>query len=215
MIGSVFTHSNVALQYLLYYGSCSETFYMTRGIKKRMRIRNFRTGDIPSLVLIQQAAAAVDQCTAMSADAFSIWLLDPACDATNNVFVMTDDDDEMLVWGQGGTLEGVEGEIVGYTILHCQQDEIGYHLLCQGAVHPEQRRRRVGRALLGGALNRARLVSAEFEFEAEIAGMPCYFEALLPVADDASIHLARKYAMTTVQQVIIGGFQLYRGELYS
>lgn len=180
-----------------------------------MRIRNFRSGDIPSLVLIQQAAAVVDQCTEMSADAFSTWLLDPARDANNNAFVMTDDDDEMLVWGQGGTLEGIEGEIVGYTVLHCQQDETGYHLLCQGAVHPEQRRRRAGRALLSGALNRARLISAEFEFEAEIAGIPCYFEALLPVADDASMHLASKYALTAVQHVVIDGLQLYRGELYS
>jgi hypothetical protein len=180
-----------------------------------MRIRNFRLGDIPSLVSIQQAAAVADQCVEMSSDAFSVWLLDPARDADNNAFVMTDDDDEMLVWGQGGTLEGIEGEIVGYTVLHCQQDETGYHLLCQGAVHPEQRRRHAGRALLGGALNRARLISTEFEFEAEIAGIPCYFEAFLPLADDASVHLAAKYTMAAVQQVVIDGLQLYRGELYS
>jgi hypothetical protein len=180
-----------------------------------MRIRNFRVGDISSLTLIQQAAAVVDRCPQMSVDDFSSWLLDPAFASSDDVFVMTDDDDELLTWGQGGTLEGIEGEIVGYTVLQCQQDLNGYHLLCQGAVHPDQRRRHAGLALLGSALNRARLISTEFEFEAELAGIGCYFEALLPVSDEASGYLAGKYAMAAVQREVVAGMQLYRGELYS
>jgi hypothetical protein len=180
-----------------------------------MRIRNFRVGDISALTLIQQAAALEDQCISMSADDFFSWLRDPALDSANNVFVMTDDDDELLTWGQGGTLEGIEGEIIGYTVLHCQQDAQGYHLLCQGAVHPDQRRRHAGSALLGSALNRARLISTEFEFEAELAGLACYFEALLPVADEASRYLAEKYALAAMQDEVVDGLQLYRGELYS
>lgn len=180
-----------------------------------MRIRNFRVGDIVVLPLIQHAAAVVDQCPQMSLDDFSSWLLDPAFASSDDVFVMTDDDDEMLTWGQGGTLEGVEGEIIGYTVLQCQQDAVGYHLLCRGAVRPDQRRRHAGLALLGGALNRARLLSTEFEFEAELAGVSCYFEALLPVADEASKFLAEKYALAAVQHEVVDGMQLYRGELYS
>jgi hypothetical protein len=180
-----------------------------------MRIRNFRSGDMLALALIQQASAAVDQSTPMTTDDFFSWLLDPACDSDDNVFVMTDDDDELLTWGQGGTLEGIEGEIIGYTVLRCDQDASGYHLLCQGAVHPEQRRRHAGLALLGGALNRARLIAAEFEFEAELAGISCYFEARLPISDEASRYLAEKYTLAAVQHNVIDGMQLYQGELYS
>ena len=180
-----------------------------------MRIRNFRIGDISALIVIQQAAAVVDHCPQMSADDFSSWLLNPASAHRDNIFVITDDDDEMLTWGQGGTLEGIEGVIIGYTVLQCQQDFNGYHLLCQGAVHPDQRRRHAGLALLGSALNRARLIATEFEFEAELAGIDCYFEALLPVSYEASRHLAERYSMVAIQPEMINGMQLYRGKLYS
>lgn len=178
-----------------------------------MRIRYFRMGDIAALTTIQQAAAIVDHAPVRSAEAFTAWFLDPERDAQANAFVMTDDDDELLTWGQAGTLEGIEGEIVGYTILECLRDADGYHLRCLGAVHPEHRRRGAGRSLLGGALNRARLLASDFEFEAEAEGVPIYFEALLPCADSAASHLAAKCDLEAVNQLIIDGSQLYRIKL--
>jgi hypothetical protein len=80
-----------------------------------MRIRNFHTEDMPVLVSIQQAAAEADERPALSEDAFIAWLIDAEVDANANAFVITDDDDELNTWGQAGTLEGIEGEIIGYT----------------------------------------------------------------------------------------------------
>ncbi|GCE16488.1 GNAT family N-acetyltransferase [Dictyobacter kobayashii] len=178
-----------------------------------MRIRYFRTGDLSSLITIQQAAALADQLPVREEQEFSDWLLAPERNALENAFVMTDDDDELLTWGQGGTLEGIEGEIVGYTLLECLQDADGYHLRCQGAVHPQHRRRGAGRSLLVGALNRARLLASDFEFEAEAEGIPVYFEALLPIADSAASHLAAKCDIRATNQFVIDGLQLYRTNL--
>ncbi|GHO82957.1 GNAT family N-acetyltransferase [Dictyobacter formicarum] len=178
-----------------------------------MRIRYFRLGDISAVITIQHAAAIADHVPARSEEAFTAWFLDPERDALANAFVMTDDDDELLTWGQAGTLEGIEGEIVGYTILECLRDTDGYHLRCHGAVHPEHRRRGAGRSLLIGALNRARLLASDFEFEAEAEGVPVYFEALLPCTDDAAPRLAAKCDLEVANQLIIDGLQLYRIKL--
>ncbi|GCF09509.1 GNAT family N-acetyltransferase [Dictyobacter arantiisoli] len=179
-----------------------------------MRIRNFRYSDLPSLVMVQSSSVVVDQTREVDEAAFTRWLLDPELDAPANAFVMTDDDDEMLVWGQAGTLEGIEGEIIGYTVLQYQHDQEGYHFVCRGSVHPAQRRRNAGRALLMGALNRARISATEFEFEAEREQFPIFFEALLPVADDATSRLAAKCGMKMKNRPVIEGLQLYQKELY-
>ncbi len=178
-----------------------------------MRIRNFRLEDLPALFAIQQEAANVDQRTVMSEPAFAAWLTDPEVEAEANVFVITDDDDELNTWGQAGTLEGIEGEIVGYTVLQSGRDQEGYHLLCRGTVAPQHRHRNAGRALLICALNRARMVAAEFEFEAEQGGIPIYFEALLPVYDPAAEHLALKCEMNRVNVAAYDGLYLYRQTL--
>src|SRR5712692_5770689 len=154
-----------------------------------MRIRNYRQGDVEMLEYIQQLAAKADGTRAIDRHDFEVWLLKPELEARFNVFVITDDD-ESNEWGQGGTLEGVEGEIIGYTVLQLRYSRHGYHFLCEGAVHPAHRQRGAGRALLICALNRARTWSADFEFEAEEKGHPIYFEALLPLRDPASPRLA-------------------------
>lgn len=175
-----------------------------------MRIRRFRMSDVYAIASIEQAAALEDQRASLSEYELTAWLLDPEVDAASNAFVMTDDDDDLLVWGQAGTLEGIEGEIIGYTVLQFIQDAEGYHLRCQGAVHPAQRKRNAGRALLVGALNRARLMAAEFEFEAKAAGIPIYFEALLPATDVTAPRLAAKCAMQMIEKSEINGLYLYR-----
>ena len=179
-----------------------------------MRIRNFRTEDIPTLVYIQQAAAQVDRSVKMSEGEFAAWLLANTVDALSNAFVITDDDDELNTWGQAGTLEGIEGETVGYTLVQLYRDREGYHLRSQGAVHPQHRRRNAGRALLICALNRARLVAAEFEFEAEQEGIPVYFEAWLPFNDPASDRLAAKCEMLPTNEQAPEGLRLYRRDLW-
>lgn len=178
-----------------------------------MRIRNFRENDIPRLVQIQQLAAELDGTEAMNAADFEEWLLQPEIDATSNVFVITDDDDALNEWGQAGTLEGLEGETAGYTVLQLRRSEHSYHFLCLGAVHPLYRRQNAGFALLVSALNRVHMLSSEFEFEAEQAGHPLYFEALLPVRDSASERLARKCEMQPVNERALEGMRLYRREL--
>src|SRR5207244_10968046 len=95
-------------------------------------------------------------------------------------------------------LDGIDGEIMRYTSRTLHQDEHAYHFLCQGAVSPRYRCQNAGRALLICALNRARILAAEFEFEAEQEGKPLYLEALLPLADPASSRLAAKCDMQPV-----------------
>jgi|GEM_PF-509754 len=179
-----------------------------------MRIRNFRTEDIPTLVDIQQAAAQVDRSVKMSEEELAVWLLAETVDALSNAFVITDDDDELNTWGQAGTLEGIEGEIVGYTLVQLYRDRGAYHLLSQGAVHPQHRRRNAGRALLICAMNRARFIAAEFESEAEQEGIPVYFEAWLPIDDPASDRLAAKCEMLSTNEQAPEGMRLYRRELW-
>ncbi len=70
-----------------------------------MRIRRYRQGDIPTLVHIQQAAAKVDSCEPLSEEDFEEWFSQPEFDPAFDVFLITDDDDELNPWGQGGTLE--------------------------------------------------------------------------------------------------------------
>lgn len=179
-----------------------------------MRIRNFRPEDILTLVLIQQKAGQVDRSVKMSEEEFAAWFLANTVDALSNAFVITDDDDELNTWGQAGTLEGIEGEIVGYTLVQFYQDRQGYHLQSQGAVHPQHRGRNAGRALLICALNRATLVAAEFEFEAEQEGIPVYFEAWLPINDPASDRLAAKCKMLPTNEPAPEGMRLYRRDLW-
>ena len=179
-----------------------------------MRIRNFRSEDIPTLIHIQQAAAQVDRSVKMGEGEFAAWFLADIVDALSNAFVITDDDDELNTWGQAGTLEGIEGEIAGYTLVQLCRDRNGYHLRSQGAVHPQYRRRNAGRALLICALNRARLVAAEFEFEAEQEGISVYFEAWLPIDDPASDRLAAKCEMLPTDEQAPEGMRLYRRDLW-
>ncbi len=178
-----------------------------------MRIRNFHLEDIPTLFHIQHAAADVDRSTARDETEFTAWISSPEVGADSNVFVITDDDDELNTWGQAGTLEGIEGEIVGYTVLRVQQDQGAYHLYCQGTVHPQHRRRNAGRALIICALNRAHLIASDFEFEAEQANMPVYFEAFFPLNDPSSVHLAAKCEMQKTTMPVSDGLQLYRRTL--
>ena len=178
-----------------------------------MRIRTFRPVDIPTIAHIQQEAAHADGSAAMNISEIEEWLAEPELEAAANVFIITDDD-ESNEWGQAGTLEGVEGETVGYTVLQLRKNQDVYHFLCQGAVLPEQRLRGAGRALLICALNRARMLAAEFEFEAEQEGHPMYFEALLPVRDTAAERLAAKCEMLPTAEGVLPGMRLYRRELY-
>jgi GNAT superfamily N-acetyltransferase len=178
-----------------------------------MRIRTYRPVDMPLLLEIQQLAAQSDGTTSASPTDFAAWLSNPALEAAHNVFIVTDDD-ETNTWGQGDTLEGIEGEIIGYTTLTLHQDKHAYHFLCQGAVSPQYRRQNAGRALLICALNRARIWAAEFEFEAEQEGKPLYLEALLPLADPASSRLAAKCDMQPADEPAPAGMQLYRRALY-
>jgi ribosomal protein S18 acetylase RimI-like enzyme len=176
-----------------------------------MRIRSYKPQDSEALLTIAQRAAEVDKTDPPEPEAFAAWLADPELEA--NAFVMTDDDDELQTWGQAGTLEGIEGEVVGYTVLQLRQDRTGYYFLCHGAVHPAFRHRRAGSLLFVGALNRARLLAMEIEFEAEEAGLPIYFAAFLPINDPATPHLAARYEMEPAALPVPSGQQLYRREL--
>lgn len=176
-----------------------------------MRIRNYRQKDLPTLVHLQELATQHDGTGTFNEGDFVAWLEDAGQAA--NTFVITDDDDELNTWGQAGTLDGIDGEIVGYTSVQLYQDQQGYHLLCQGTVHPQFRRQHAGRVLLVGALNRARMLAEEFEFEAEQEGIPVYFEAYLPASDPGAEGLAARCEMRAVEEPAPIGMQLYRREL--
>src|SRR5579884_2738726 len=178
-----------------------------------MRIRNYRQGDIPTLVHIQQVAAQADDVQPLSEADFEQWFAQPELDPQSNVFVITDDDDELNEWGQGGTLEGLEGEAIGYTVLQLRKSQSAYHFLCEGAVLPQHRCRDAGQSLLICALNHARIRASEFEFEAESVGHPIYFEALLPVRDPGSEGLAKKCGMMLTDEASLEGMRLYRCQL--
>lgn len=179
-----------------------------------MRIRTYRFEDLSTVQHLQQLAIANDQLAPESGDGLTAWLENAAHEPRANVFVIRDDDDELNTWGQAGTLDGIEGELVGYTAIEEQYDGHAYHLCCMGTVHPEYRRQNGGRLLLVAALNRARMLAAEFEFEAEQAGQPIYFEALLPVHDPASLRLAARCEMLPTEEPAPGGLCLYRRDLW-
>src|SRR5437588_6113550 len=120
-----------------------------------MRIRNYRQGDIPTLVHIQQLAAQADNVDSMSMADFEEWLAQPKLQAGSNIFLITDDDDELNNWGQGDVLDGLEGEVVGYTVLQLRRSHYAYQFLCEVTVLPQHRRRGAGQALLICALNHA------------------------------------------------------------
>jgi ribosomal protein S18 acetylase RimI-like enzyme len=176
-----------------------------------MRIRHYRPEYLSAIVQIQHASARVDGTTTRSEADIESWLQELEAEA--NAFVVTDDDDELNTWGQAGTLDGVEGEVAGYTVVQLFHNQSGYHFLCQGTVPPHYRRQHAGRTLLVGALNRARLLASDFEFEAEQQGIPIYFEALLPVADPTSAYLATKCEMQPANEAAPVGMCLYRREL--
>jgi GNAT superfamily N-acetyltransferase len=178
-----------------------------------MRIRNYRQGDIPTLVFIQQLAAQTDGVELMITVDFEEWLAQPELEAGSNIFLITDDEDDLNSWGQGDVLDGLEGEAVGYTVLQLRRSQHAYHFLCEGAVLPQHRRRGAGQALLICALNHARIRASEFEFEAQQQGFPIYFEALLPVNDPASEILATQFEMQPTDEPVLKGMRLYRNEL--
>lgn len=178
-----------------------------------MRIRNYRQGDIPTLIHIQQLAAQADHVDAVSEADFEEWLAQPELEAGANVFLITDDDDDLNSWGQGDVLDGLEGEVVGYTVLQLRQSRHAYHFLCEGSVLPGHRRRGAGQSLLICALNHARMRASEFEFEAQQHGYPIYFEALLPVEDPVSESLAAKCDLQPIDEPVLKGMRLYRREL--
>src|SRR5712692_688016 len=178
-----------------------------------MRIRNYRQGDIPTLVLIQQFAAQTDHVDLMSETDFEEWLAQPKLEAGTNIFLITDDDDDLNSLGQGDVLDGLEGEVVGYTVLQLRRSQHAYHFLCEGAVIPEHRRRGAGQALLICALNHARIRASEIEFEAQQQGYPIYFEALLPFDDPASAKLADRCDIQPTDEPVLKGMRLYRSEL--
>jgi hypothetical protein len=178
-----------------------------------VRIRNYRQEDLPTLIHIERLAREADGRELLREADFVSLLTDPLVDAFANAFVITDDDDELNTWGQAGTLEGTEGEIVGYTVVSLLREQQCYQLRCQGTVHPQFRRQHAGRALFICALNRARIIAAEFEFEAERDEMPIYFEALLPAKDPTASYLAAKCGMEPVDSAVAPGLCLYRCEL--
>lgn len=178
-----------------------------------MRIRHYREIDMPTLLHIWQMAAIHDSLDQEGMEEVERWLAQLDREAAENLFVITDDDDEINSWSQAGTLDGVEGEMVGFTMLRLLQDANGYHFRCVGAVHPAHRGMSAGRALLISALNSVRMHSAEFEFEAEEQGIPIYFEALLPARNPASARLAERYEMQPTGEIPLKGMKLYRREL--
>src|SRR5437660_12889803 len=99
-----------------------------------MRIRNFRQSDIPILIDLQQLAAETDGLAVEDMIDFAAWSTYPELGEVYTVFAITDDD-ETNEWGQAGTLECVEGEIVGFTALSMRRDIYAYHFLCQASLH--------------------------------------------------------------------------------
>src|SRR5437763_1282359 len=178
-----------------------------------MRIRNYRQGDILTLVSIQQLAAQADNVDSMSMSDFEEWLAQPELQAGSNIFLITDDDDDLNNWGQGDVLDGLEGEVVGYTVLQLRRSQHAFHFLCEGTVLPQHRRRSAGQSLLICALNHARIRASEFEFEAQQEGYPIYFEALLPIRDTGSAGLAMKCGMEPTDERALEGMRLYRYQL--
>ena len=178
-----------------------------------MRIRIYRSGDIPTLLHIQQTAAHFDGLAAMSEADFEQRLIQAMSCSGYTIFLITDDDDELNTWGQGETLEGLEGEVVGYTILQMSKDACAYHIHSQGAVLPEHRQRGAGYALLLCALNHARMQAINFVTEARQQSLPIYFEVELPAHDPTTEPLARTFELEETDETAQAGMRLYRTEL--
>ncbi|HTI15591.1 MAG TPA: GNAT family N-acetyltransferase [Dictyobacter sp.] len=176
-----------------------------------MRVRTFRAEDVTTLYQIHLAAAHRDTYQTMDEQVFSDWITDPQLDACSNIFVLTDDDDELQTWGQAGTLEGIEGEIIGYTVVQCFFEADCYHFRCIGAVHPDHRRKGAGNALLICALNRMHGMEAEVDSGA--IEQSIYFEVLLPAQDVNLQRLLERRHMQFVSAEMYPGFCLYRQQL--
>lgn len=178
-----------------------------------MRIRTYRSGDIPTLVHIQQTAAQFDGLEVLNEADFVQLLAQSIRRSGYNVFLITDDDDEINTWGQGETLEGVEGEVVGYTILRVSKSESAYHVRSFGAVLPEHRQRGAGHALLICALNHARMQSLDFVADARQQGLPIYFEVELPAHDPTTEPIANMFELEEAVEPAHKGMRLYHTEL--
>lgn len=183
------------------------------GTKAIMRIRTYRIGDIVTLVDIQHQAAKFDHLEPMSREEIEQLLTQSIRRTGYNVFLITDDDDELNTWGQGESLDGPEGEVVGYTILHLNKLQQSYHFRCYGTVLPEYRARGAGHALLLCAMNHARMQSIDFVFEARRLGQPIYFEVELPARDPAIQYLVNMFELEESTTSLQPGLCLYRTEL--
>lgn len=171
-----------------------------------MRIRNSRATDIPDIAEVEQEAARADGRAVFGGEqSFEEWL--SLQYEQGDVFVVTDDDDDLNEWGQAGTLDGLQGPVAGYTTLELMYDsDENACYMCQGAVSPQYRRQNVGRLLLQGALNRARLLADEGD---EV----CYLVVLLPLNDPASPRLAARFEMQALPDLDEEGLQGYGREL--
>ncbi|HEY1349967.1 MAG TPA: GNAT family N-acetyltransferase [Ktedonobacteraceae bacterium] len=178
-----------------------------------MRIRTYRPGDAPILFSMQQTAARFDGLVPLPAAAFAQILERAIRRAGYNVFLLTDDDDELNTWGQGETLEGLEGEVIGYAILHVLQDQRAYRIFCCGTVVPEHRQRGAGHALVLCALNHARMQALDLLPRARQEGLAVYFEIAFPAGDASAERLAQMFELEQVPGEHEPGLVLYRTEL--
>jgi hypothetical protein len=178
-----------------------------------MRIRTYRSGDIPILQHVQHTAALVDGLDTLSEVDLAELVERSLTRRGYNVFLLTDDDDELNTWGQGESLEGVEGEVIGYTILQLSSSEDAYHFRCHGTVLPAHRSQGAGHGLILCALNHARLQALDFVAQARQRGVPIYFEVPLPARDGGARRLADDFELEESGTLAEGRLQLYRGEL--
>jgi hypothetical protein len=178
-----------------------------------MRIRTYRSGDIPILVDVQHIAAIFDGLAPMSEADFASLLDRSITRRGYNVFLLTDDDDELNTWGQGESLDGVEGEVIGYTILQFSRSGHAYHFHCHGTILPDQRSRGAGHGLILCALNHARLQSLDFVAQAHQQGIPIYFEVPLPDKDPGALRLAWDFELEKTTIRVQEHLLLYRTEL--
>lgn len=184
-----------------------------RKTKNSMRIRTYRRGDLPTLIAIQHQAALADGLEARSETGFLQLLAQPEMRSGYYAFLITDDDDELNTWGQGETLEGVEGEVVGYTILQLLARPEAYLFHSHGAVLPAYRQRGAGHALLLCALNHARMKSIDIVASARERSIPIYFEVLLPKQDATTERLVEMFELDETDEPTPPGLRLYRTEL--
>lgn len=183
------------------------------GKRITMRIRTYRPGDIPALAQIQQSAARVDGLEVMDEAAFAQLVAQVASRYSDNIFLITDDDDEVNVWGQGETLEGIEGEVVGYTILYGYKDQRAYHFRSTGTVLPEYRQQGAGHALLLCAINHARIQALDISTDAHQQGLPMLFEVELPASDPVAEQLAGEFELELSDEKAQPGLRVYQTEL--